>query len=376
MIMKQAFTTEWRGTSYEIGYSLGKFTREIPQLKAFHTAGFDGFDEGEAKKATKLFDRWCPGLSAELEGFADALEVKASNVFYYAMTYLQPRCSQIAVLPGTSGIGNPLLARNYEYSPDAEDFTLVKTSVAGKYAHLGTSVLFFGRDDGVNECGLAVTMSSCGIPVGALPYMRSPKVTGLQFWAVIRALLENCRDVAEALAYMKDMPIAYNMNLMLVDKSGHAALVETLDGKMAVRQIERGSENQLLYATNHLLLTELISYEPQAMRNSLQRYELIRDTLEGKDEVSEEDLKKLLLGNFPEGLGCPYYDDYFGTTKSMIIDPAKGTLQLCWGGQSANGWRRYDIREPLGETVMDIELRSEKANPEFFEFVPFQLENR
>ncbi|CAM4434400.1 MAG: C45 family peptidase [Paenibacillus macerans] len=370
MIKKQAYTVELRGTNYEIGWGFGEFTKENPALRAFHTAGFDHFDEAEAKKAAELFNRWCPGLAEELRGFADALEAKPSQIIYYAMTYLRPRCSQIAVLPGISASGNPLLARNYEFSSDAEDFTLVKTSVTGKYAHLGTSVLHFGRDDGFNECGLAVTMSSCGFPVGALPYMRSPKLTGLQFWAVIRALLENCKDVPEALAYMKDMPIAYNMNLMLVDKSGRAALAETLDGRMAVKQIDHSSTTQLLYATNHPHMPELVPYEPQAMRNSLQRYELMGHTLEGKGQVSEDDLKQLLLGKFPAGLSCPYYEDFFGTTKSMIMNPAKGTMELCWGGRSANGWRSYDIREPLGETVLDIELHADKAHPEFFGFVP------
>ncbi len=179
----------------------------------------------------------------------------------------------------------------------------MKTSLTGKYAHLGTSVLHFGRDDGFNECGLAVTMSSCSFPVGAL-------------------------------------------------------------------QIDHSSTAQLLYATNHPLLPELVPYESQAMRNSLQRYELIGHTLEGKGQVSEDDLKQLLLGKFPAGLNCPYYEDFFGTTKSMIMNPAKGTMELCWGGRSANGWRSYDIHEPLGETVLDIELYAEKAHPEFFEFVP------
>ncbi len=62
-------------------------------------------------------------------------------------------------------------------------------------------------------------------------WFEKPAIVGLQFWAVIRYLLENCKDVDEALEYLKDMPIAYNINLLLADKSGNIALVETLDGK-------------------------------------------------------------------------------------------------------------------------------------------------
>lgn len=53
---------------------------------------------------------------------------------------------------------------------------------------MGTSVLHFGLDDGFNEHGLVVTMSSCGLPIGPLPDMRAPKLKELQFWVVIRAI--------------------------------------------------------------------------------------------------------------------------------------------------------------------------------------------
>lgn len=371
MVMKkQAYTMELSGSSYDIGYSLGSMVREDAQLRALHTAGFDKFDENEAKKASEMFARWCPGLNDELQGFADALEARPAQIVFYAMTYLRPRCSQIALTPGITQCGNPLLARSYEFSHEAEDFTLVRTSVNGKYTHLGTSVLFFGRDDGFNECGLAVTMSSCGFPVGAMPYMRSPKLVGLQFWAVIRALLENCKDVAEALDFMKDMPIAYNMNLMLVDKGGHAALVETLDGRIGVKRIDQSSDDKFLVATNHPVIPELVPYEPQAMRNSLQRYEFIRQSLEGKGSITSENLKELLLGPYPKGLCCHYFEDFFGTTKSMVIDPAGGSIELCWGGRSENGWHRYHINEPLVNGAQDIELKLDRANPALFEFVP------
>lgn len=370
MVKKQAYTLELSGTSYAIGYSLGKITGENTHLRNIHTAGFDNFDGNEVRKASEMFARWCPGLVEELQGFGDALGVRSEQIVYYAMTYLRPRCSQIAVSPGNSQIGRPLLARNYEFSHECEDFTLVRTSVEGKFTHLGTSVLFFGRDDGFNEQGLAVTMSSCGFPVGAMPYMRNPKLVGLQFWAVIRALLENCKDVAEAIVYMKEMPIAYNMNLMLVDKGGHIALVETLDGRMGVKQMDDSSDEKFLYATNHPVIPELVPFEPQGMRNSLVRDEIIRQTFEQKGSIAAEDLKKLLLGKYPEGLCCHYYEDFFGTTKSMIIDPAQGTLELCWGGLIENGWHRYDIRQPLANAAQDIELRLERADPALFELVP------
>ena len=325
-------TLELSGSSYEIGAALGKIAARSETLKSAHTAALEGFGDSEAASAAALFEAWCPGLNEELRGFAEALGVPPAQLFFWGMTYLRPNCSQLALLPEMTKSGRPLAARSYEFSHEAEDFTLVRTSAAGRYAHLGTSALLFGRDEGLNECGLAVTMSSCGFPVGAPAPMRRPKLVGLQFWAVIRAVLENCKDVDEALEYLADMPIAYNLNLMLTDKGGSIALLETLDGRKAVKRISPGGGEKYLCATNHAVLPELAMHEPSAMRHSLLRYEWLRRRLDGVRDVTAEDVRQILLSDYPDGLCCRFYNEFLGTTKSMILDPAGGTVELCWGG--------------------------------------------
>lgn len=366
-------TIELTGSHYEIGAALGKLTAASKPLIKIHTAGFKDFDNAEVEKAAALFSQWCPGLSEELQGFADALKVPPAQIFYYGMTYLRPNCSQIALLPSMTKSNRPLLARNYEFSHETEDFTLVRTSAAGKYTHLGTSVLHFGRDDGFNEHGLAVTMSSCGFPVGSLENMRQPKLAGLQFWAVIRTLLENCRNVEEALDFIKEMPIAYNLNLMLIDKAGHIALVETMDGHKAVKQISHDSPEQYLCATNHPVLPEIIPYEPMAMQHSLQRYEWIKKKLDHASHITHEDLKKMLLSKYPDGLCCHFFNAFFGTTKSMVIDPVCGTIDLCWGGRKDNEWHQYNIQKSLSFLEKEIEIRFERFSSEMGEYMSLDM---
>lgn len=375
--MKQIMThtINLQGSNYEIGRQLGRRAAANPVLKAVLTASFDGFHADEAAKAAELFDRWCPGLTEELTGFADVLGVSPDQIYYSAMTYLHPNCSHMGLLPQMTENGHPLLARNYEFNDNMEEFLLAKTSVNGKYTHLGTCVLNFGREDGFNDQGLAVTMSSCGFPVGAVKDMRRPVVTGLQYWAVIRSLLENCRDVDEAIDFLKGMPIAYNLNMILMDKHGHAALLETLDGSMACKKLTETDEIPYLYATNHALIKELAAREPQAMNNSLLRCQWIENRLKDRRDVSREELKTMLLSQYPDGLCCHYYEDFFGTTKSMVIDPVDGTIDLCWGGRQENGWRRYDIHQPMADTDIPAELSLERADPEMFTFVPMNMEN-
>lgn len=365
-------TIELKGSSCEIGQMLGRIVSAVPPLKRVYTAGSEDFGTKELAEAQKLFEEWCPGLNEELAGFADAAGAALENVLYYAMTWLHPNCSQIALLPQKSANGHPLLARNYEFNEDLEDFTLIKTSVNGKYTHMGTSVLSFGREDGFNEHGLAVTMSSCGFPVGAAKEMRRPALKGLQFWAVIRSLLENCRDTKEALLFLKGMPIAYNLNMILLDRSGDCALVETLDGRMAVRRFDGSSQKPFCHAANHAVIDELIACEPQAMAHSLKRYDYITQCLNASDTISAEQLKSMLLSPYPDGLCCHYYGDFFGTTKSMIIDPKDGIIELCWGGREENGWHTYRLSDPLPFSEETASLLLESASPSLFQLQPIR----
>lgn len=363
-------TIELTGTSYEIGRAIGRMAAAQPPLEKLYTAGFEGFGADEIKAAKTMFDEWCPGLTEELAGFADELKVSAESVIYYAMTYLKPNCSQAALLPSKTANGHPLLVRSYEFNDELEDFQFIKTNVTGKYTHMGTSVLHFGREDGFNEHGLGITMSSCGFPVGAASNMRRPELKGLQYWAVLRTLLENCRDTKEALLFLKGMPIAYNLNMILLDRSGSCALVETLDGRMAVRRLDETSPRPYIHATNHAVIKELASIEPEAMVHSLRRYEYIENTLDTEEKVTLDQLKEMLLAPYPDGLCCRYYKDFFGTTKSMIIDPKDGIIDLCWGGRRENGWHTYRISDPLPETERTVFIECEPANPAIFQFAP------
>lgn len=363
MQILNASTLSLSGTSYDIGFSLGKMAAAIPPLRAFHSSGMHLRKEDTAL-AQSLFDEWCPGLNDEIHGFADALGIAPTQMTYYAMTYLIPRCSQIAILPGLSENGHVLIARNYEFHYEMDDLTLVKTHVSGKYAHIGSSVLSLGRDEGFNEHGFGVTMSSCGIPVGAPESMRRPQLRGLQFWAVIRALLENCKDVSEALLYLKDMPIAYNINLILADRTGHAALFETLDGRSAHRLVHDTKE--YLCATNHVVLDALKPFETVAMSNSINRVKTIQSFIDAQVSIGSNDLKALLLTSYPEGLCCHDYKAFFGTTKSMIMDLNDGTIDVCWGGLTENGWQTYGFAEPIENSTRPIQIQQRSMAPEFF----------
>ena len=158
------------------------------------------------------------------------------------------------------------------------------------------------------------------------------------------------------------------MNLILVDRGKNAALYETLDGHKAYKSIDPSSRDQYLFAANHPLLNEMILRESQAMEHSLVRCQTMEHFLtKKKGGYGQEELKQFLLTPYPGGLSCPFYKDFFGTTKSMVIDPEELTMDLCWGGREENGWRHFSIHEPFCEESRSITICNKPAPPSIFQ---------
>ena len=235
-----------------------------------------------------------------------------------------------------------------------------------RYAHIAGSIAGFGRSEGVNEKGLAVSMSSCGFPVSNLPMMKAPGLKGLEFWVVIRSLLENCGDVEEALDKVRKMPVAFNINLYLADASGNAALFETMDGEQAFRRIRPGDRASCLYGTNHIAIENLRYREPEAMRNSIVRFDKLKEFTESEEKFEEKDIRKLLLKKYPEGKTAHYYKEGFGTIKSVILDTVEKRFSICWLGLEENGWTDYFVEDEKENCTEEKVYESEEGQPDFF----------
>lgn len=72
----------------------------------------------------------------------------------------------------------------------------------------------------------------------------------------------------EAILWTRNMPIAFNIYMLVVDKSGDAALIESFNGIKAVKKIDALSKEQFICSTNHVHLPELEAYTPKSMNNS------------------------------------------------------------------------------------------------------------
>lgn len=358
------------GSSFEVGNTLGNFFKDNPSFLDALTIREPYISQKDELRMYKLFDEFCPGINEEIAGFAESLNVPPLQILYYAETYLCPGCSQIAVLPTISANGHTLIARNYDFKDGIEEMSVVNTKIKGRNAHVASSAWIFGRGDGLNEHGLAVSQSGVGIPVTRnMPNTPRAAIKGLQFWAVIRSVLENCTSVDEAISWTKEMPIAFNINMLVADKSGNAALVETLDGRKAVKKINTASPEQYLCATNHAHLPELQPYAPMALKNSVNRENILCNFATGKKNVSVEDLKELFSTQYPDGLNCRYYDYFFGTLRSQVIDVDEGTMSVRWGTPGLNEWHKFSVDGGEKYKEFPVSMIKEDAPLDFYDMI-------
>jgi predicted choloylglycine hydrolase len=334
------------GSAYEVGKIQGEWIQNDSRAVKFFTSPPEGQKYPTAKEAEQMFqffDKYCPGLNDEIQGFADALQAPVEHLVYYPFSYNRgntgcrgSNCSQMALLPLITTNGHIYVGRSYEWNLH-DDFRLCTTRIHGKAAHLGFSLLQFGRIDGINEHGLCVTMSA-GCP------QVEPVEDGCRFWAVIRTVLDRCQSVPEALEVVQSIPISFHLNLLLTDKHGESALIEMFASKRAIKRIGPESKEQTIWSTNHYNLPEMIEYDRGRMWMSVARYQKIGSVLQNPDsKISKEQLRELLSKPVPEGLCCHYYKDYFGTLWSEIFDLTLGKVEVCFGSPAVNNWYTFDL---------------------------------
>lgn len=262
-------------------------------------------------------------------------------MMYYYQTLLKAGCSHCAVLPKKTDLKHTYVLRNYDLSPVIDDMRFCSTHVEGAYAHSGFSTQYFGRTEGVNEHGLSVTFSACGQPVGNIAGLRKPAVSGLQCFAVIRVLLEKCKNVQEAKSLIEEIPIASNMNLIVADPVD-AVCIEIFDGYKSIITIVEESQD-FIVSTNHAISLPIQKLNSRRLEQSTNRYHTLYEHLNRNEQVSIESLKGLVQKEYPAGLTVHNYEEWFGTLHSVLFDLHECTMNICFGSPLLNDWYSLEV---------------------------------
>jgi len=342
------------GSSYDAGKKLGEIISQDPSSKkSYSSAKSDlkrlGFADWNSLKSS--CEECCPGITEEIQGFADGLGTSPDKVPFWNWTYapsLGGNCSQLAVLSSATEDHNVYAGRSYEWNHKEEDLKLFTTRVKGKASHVGFSCLLFGRHDGLNEHGLVVSMTGGGI--FGVPF----KHRGPMFWLVIRSLLDWCTSVNEALERLESIPMAGYFSLMLVDRHDNAAIVEFADGQMNTQRITTDDPEPYVFSVNHYRQPKTAKFNKLncgIITHSKIRESLITTWYKNKaPKISKKDIRTLFATKHPKGLCNHFYNDGFGTLWSMIFDVNQGSVDVCFSAPTHNKYRHFDLADPAGIT--------------------------
>ncbi len=177
--------------------------------------------------------------------------------------------------------------------------------------------------DGVNEMGLAVGVLQLQAPATAQDNGKTDVGTTL----AIRAMLDTCADVKEAIELLKsfDMFAAAKgcYHFQLADSKGKSVVVSYVDNEMVITE---KTEEGFIAATNFYLHNVPFEYEKQG----LDRYEILKKTLTEKKSIltAEEGMELLraarIKGTDPDEKGRVY-----STQWSAVYDLTEPALRLC-----------------------------------------------
>lgn len=176
--------------------------------------------------------------------------------------------------------------------------------------------------DGVNEMGLAVGVLQLQAPATAQQSDKPDVGTTL----AIRAMLDKCADVDEALAFLRsvDMFAAAKgcYHFQIADAKGNSVVVSYVNNEIVVTE----KENGFIAATNFYLHEVPFEYEKQG----LDRYEILEKKLTETNAVltAQEGMNLLeaarITGTDPDEKGRVY-----STQWSSIYDLTNPSLSLC-----------------------------------------------
>jgi predicted choloylglycine hydrolase len=265
------------------------------------------------------FERLC-----ELAGGGD-LEARMLSM-WRPPSYLSG-CSQ-----GVWTRGEPVLVRNYDYSPDRIEGTILATHWDGRGV-IGMSDCLWGLLDGVNDAGLAISLAFGG-----------RRVIGQGFGVplVVRYLLQTCATVAEARSVLSRLPFHLAHTLTLVDRGG--------DYVTAYLSPDRGAVfREVGVATNHQGDVEW--HEHERATRSLEREQVVVSAL-----AEAHDAESFAAAFLRAPVYSDAYESGMGTLYTAVLEPVRGAVEYRWRDFA---WKQSFARFQEGSRT--VQLRESTA---------------
>jgi len=214
-------------------------------------------------------------------------------------------CSQAAVMPG-----GPALIRNYDWDYRLFDAVVARTAYNGRRV-LGMLDCLWGLLDGVNDAGLAVSLTFGGRPqVGE----------GFGIPMVIRYVLQVCETADEAAQVLRRIPVHMSYNVTVLDRDGRQATVYLAPDRVA-------TVTDRAVATNYQGTVEWAPYA--AAIRTVERQERLEEML-----AAGADAPSVAAACLRPPLYATRFGEGFGTLYTAEYRPGEGVARYYWPGHT------------------------------------------
>jgi predicted choloylglycine hydrolase len=313
----------------EIGGRLRAAGEELPTL---------GVDQARcAESLVREVAGRIPSLLDEMRGIAEGGGYDELAVQYYSLALgIVPACTVVAVSCRHTATGRTLFGRNYDAGPKWADFTLYRTYPVDGYSHIGCCYdMLVGREDGLNEVGLAI---ACTGVQG-----RYTSRIGVWDHIPVRAALEQCETARDAVDLIRGLPHLFAKNFLVADAAGNIAVVEASQERVSVAPSRSGFGA----IANHFVAEEMLACNDwtKIPANSAHRRDIAHRWFDAATESdaapSPASLRKL-LSSTESGVRSELSPE-FTTVWSWVAELGERRIHLCDSLPQVGAYRVCDF---------------------------------
>ena len=309
-----------KGTHYEIGFKMGKIFKETN--RGIIESNVEG--KNFALKVKNEVESILPELFQEIQGFVDGGNYNYQDILTYSLTLgNNPGCTVFAISGNHTNIMKTIFARNYDGPKHFLNFDLYKTYPKGFYSHQGcTYGMIIGREDGINEKGLAIAVTGV--------FGKYTNKPGVWDHIAVRAVLDRCKNIQEATKLLEEIPHLYAKNFLVADKNNQIAIIEADQHNVEIIYPKGG----LGVITNHFTSSNMKRFndEKKSMYRTYERYNnILRWYEEKKKPIDISDVISILN------------DSEKGVLSNHIDENANKTFLTIWSWIVQIGEREFRI---------------------------------
>jgi predicted choloylglycine hydrolase len=334
---------EFKGSPKEIGYQRGSKLKDI--LLSRYQLLWQGIEKSKSKvekilqKARSTVEKFFPDFAQEMKATAEGAKMSYDHIvflnLYEEMHCMPLNCSQIAFIKSDMG---PIYGKSEDadYLDRNYGVTIIRPNKGHSFIEMGGIDWIVSAGGGINDTGLCIGQST--VVCSDINPDGVPRLT------LLRAVLQNCSNVKEAIEFLRSYKInLIGMNYLLVDSEGEAAVVE----KSPFKQRERYPEDNAVYCTNlflHKEMEKLIKpgFYSFIETNAKDRYSRLKDfaDLNTKAQNMGEGFKNILRSHGKGGI-CQHGS--FNTASSFVMIPKKKEMWITDGPPCKNEFIVYKL---------------------------------